>query len=80
MHIGIDTVELKGKGFEALVKNGDRVEMGTHLAKVDLKMIEKEGYNTTSMVVVTNMDKLRSLKVAENPSVKSGEKAMTYKM
>ena len=80
VHIGIDTVELKGKGFEALVKNGDRVEMGTPLAKVDLKMIEKEGYNTTSMVVVTNMDKLRSLKVAENPSVKSGEKAMPYKM
>ncbi len=80
VHIGIDTVELRGKGFEALVKSGDRVEAGKPLARADLKLIENEGYNTTSMVVVTNMDKVRSLKVCENPSVKSGEKAMIYKI
>ena len=80
VHIGIDTVELKGRGFEALVKKGERVKIGTPIAKVDLKLIENEGYNTTSMVVVTNMDKLHSLKVSENPSVKSGDKAVTYKI
>ncbi len=80
VHIGIDTVELRGKGFEALTKKGDRVEMGSPLARVDLKQIEGSGYNTTSMVVITNMDKVRSLKVFENPSVKSGEKAIIYKV
>ncbi len=80
VHIGIDTVELRGKGFEALVKAGDKVQLGTPLVRADLKLIEKEGYNTTSMVVVTNMDKVRSLKISENPSVKSGDKAMMYKI
>ncbi len=80
VHIGIDTVELKGKGFEPMVKNGEKVKKGTPIARVDLKLIEEEGYNTTSMVVVTNMDKLSCLKVIENPSVKSGEKAVIYKI
>ena len=80
VHIGIDTVELKGEGFEALVKKGDRVETGTPIVKADLKLIEGSGYNTTSMVVVTNMDRVRNLKVLENPSVKSGDKAIIYKV
>ncbi len=79
VHIGIDTVELKGKGFNSLVKTGDKVKLGTPIAEVDLSLVEKEGYNTTSMVVVTNSDKIRSLKVFENPSVKAGDKAMIYK-
>ncbi len=80
VHIGIDTVELKGKGFKSLVKSGDKVKMGTTIADVDLALVEKEGYNTTSMVVITNSDKLRSLKVIENPSVNAGDKAMIYKL
>ncbi len=80
VHIGIDTVELKGKGFKPLVKNGDKVSVGSPVAQVDLKLIEQEGYNTTSMVVVTNMDKLRRLKTMENPSVNAGDKAAIYKI
>ncbi len=80
VHIGIDTVELKGKGFKPLVKKGDKVDVGTPISAVDLKLIEKEGYNTTSMVVVCNMDKLRSLKVMENPAVSAGDKAAIYKV
>ncbi|MBR5155799.1 MAG: PTS glucose transporter subunit IIA [Clostridia bacterium] len=80
VHIGIDTVELRGNGFKSLVNVGDKVEKGTPIAKVDLALVEKEGYNTTSMVVVTNPDKLRSLKVFENPTVKIGDKAMIYKL
>ncbi len=80
VHIGIDTVELKGKGFKAFVKTGDKVKIGSPIAGVDLSMVEKEGYNTTSMVVITNSDKLRSLKVLEKPSVKVGDKAMLYKL
>ncbi len=80
VHIGIDTVELKGKGFKSLVKKGDKISAGTPISNVDLKLIETEGYNTTSMVVVCNMDKLRNLKVIENPSVSAGEKAAIYKI
>ena len=80
VHIGIDTVELKGKGFTPLVKAGDRIERGGALAHADLKEIEAAGYNTTTVVVITNTDKLKSFSVLENPSAKSGDKALTYKI
>lgn len=79
VHIGIDTVNLKGKGFTPHVKKGDRIERGAPLAYADLKLIEGSGYNTTSMVVVTNTELLHSLKVIESPSVNVGDKALIYK-
>ncbi len=80
VHIGIDTVELRGKGFEALVKKDDKIKMGDPIARVDLKLIEAEGYNTTSMVVITNTDKLHNLRVTEKPSAGAGEKVALYKI
>jgi glucose-specific phosphotransferase system IIA component len=79
VHIGIDTVNLKGKGFTSHVKNGDRIKLGDPLASADLKLIESSGYNTTSMVVVTNTELLRSFKVIESPSANAGDKALIYK-
>lgn len=80
VHIGIDTVELKGKYFEALVKKGQQIQQNTPLARADLKAIEAAGYNTASMTVVTNSDRLRNIKVLENPSANAGEKALIYKI
>ena len=80
VHIGIDTVELKGKGFTPLVKAGDRIERGCALAHADLKQISAAGYNTTTVVVITNTEKMKSFSVLENPSVKAGDKALTYKI
>jgi PTS system sucrose-specific IIC component len=80
VHIGIDTVNLKGDGFEPKVKIGDKVKRGDLIALANISYIEEMGYNTTSMVVVTNSVKIKSFKVLENPSVKSGDKAMIYKI
>ena len=80
VHIGIDTVNLKGEGFTPRVKKGDRIERGAPLASADLAAIEGAGYNTTSMVVVTNTELLRSFKVIENPSASAGDKALIYKI
>ena len=79
VHIGLDTVELKGSGFCPKVKAGDQIKKGEPLATADLNAIEKAGYNTATMVVITNSDILRSFNVLENPSAKSGDKAMIYK-
>ncbi len=80
VHIGIDTVELKGKGFSPLVKSGDSIKQGEPLATVDIDYITKSGYNTTSMIVVTNSDRISNFSTIETPSAKAGDRAFLYKI
>lgn len=54
MHIGMDTVELKGEGFEAQVKQGDHVSAGDLLVKFNLDTIKEAGYSTITPIVITN--------------------------
>lgn len=54
IHIGINTVELNGQGFEAKVRQGDRVHAGDLLVKFDPDFIRKAGYSTQTMVIITN--------------------------
>lgn len=56
IHVGIDTVNLKGEGFDVRVKNGDRVEVGTPLVVFDRAVIEKAGYPLITPVIVLNGD------------------------
>ncbi|WP_294979451.1 glucose PTS transporter subunit IIA [uncultured Microbacterium sp.] len=56
IHVGIDTVNLKGEGFDVKVKNGDRVETGTPLVTFDRAVIEKAGYPLITPVIVLNGD------------------------
>ena len=54
IHIGIDTVELDGEGFELSIKAGDKVHAGQKLGTVDFEAIKQAGYDPTTIVVVTN--------------------------
>jgi PTS system beta-glucosides-specific IIC component len=54
VHVGLDTVNLKGEGFSPKVKQGDVVTAGAVLAEVDLDAIKATGYSTTTVVVITN--------------------------
>lgn len=56
IHVGIDTVNLKGEGFDVKVANGDRVETGTPLVTFDRAVIEKAGYPLITPVIVLNGD------------------------
>ncbi len=51
IHCGVDTVKLEGKGFQTLVKEGQRVRKGDPLLKMDLPTVEKAGYPTQTMMV-----------------------------
>lgn len=78
IHIGIDTVNLKGKHFAIKVKEGDKVKAGDLLAEVDVAAVRAEGYKTTTPIVVTNSDDyLDVFAVSENGSIHHGDKLIT---
>ena len=80
VHIGLDTVELKGSHFNSLVKKGQRVNDGTPIATASLDKIKNAGYKTTTMVVVTNPEKLKSFEVISQKAATIGSKAFIYKI
>ncbi|PAV31608.1 PTS glucose transporter subunit IICBA [Virgibacillus profundi] len=55
IHVGIDTVNLKGEGFETLINEGDNVEVGQPLLKADLDYIGEHAKSTITPVVFTNL-------------------------
>ena len=54
LHIGLDTVDMNGTGFDVKVKNGSRVKAGQLLINFDLDQIKKAGHKTTTMFILTN--------------------------
>ena len=54
VHVGIDTVELKGEHFDIQAKVGDKVKAGDILGHVDIKALKQKGYDVTTAVVVVN--------------------------
>lgn len=73
MHIGIDTVNLKGKYFSLFVSEGDKVKMGDPLIEFDGEAIRDAGYDLTSPIVITNsadydrIDKTAKYAVEQQP-------------
>lgn len=56
IHIGIDTVKLEGKCFEAFVKQDDHVKAGDVLVEFDIEGIKESGYSEQTMLIMTNSD------------------------
>lgn len=63
IHIGIDTVKLEGRGFDLKVAQGDKVKKGDLLVEFDKNLLEKEGYDSTVMFIVS--DPLKNVNVHE---------------
>lgn len=79
IHIGINTVELNGKGFQAHVTQGDVVKKGDLLVTFDKKMIEQEGYDTTVICVVTEMGAGTQLEIRSGCKADVLEKVMSIR-
>jgi PTS system beta-glucosides-specific IIC component len=77
IHVGIDTVNLAGKGFDVKVKAGDRVEAGTPLVTFDRAIIEAAGYSLVTPVLVTNPKKFGSIDQAATGQVAVGDALLT---
>lgn len=79
IHIGIDTVELNGKGFKKLVKEGNRVHQGDELIEFDKKQIEAAGLDATVITILTNKDSYEELSILEayDQSIDTGSKIVS---
>ncbi len=76
MHIGMDTVNLQGKGFETLVDKGDEVKAGDELVKFDIDEIHSAGYIVTTSIVVTNSKDYEKVSVVRQGEVKVGQEIL----
>ena len=77
IHVGLDTVQLGGKGFTLHCKTGDKVKKGSLLLEFDMKIIKEAGLSLTTPVLVSNMMNFISLKPSEEKQVKAGDTLLT---
>ena len=78
MHIGMDTVSLDGKGFEAHVAQGDKVVVGQQLISFDMEVIKEAGLITETPVIITNQDDFQADVEGDLPrDIKRGDVLMT---
>lgn len=73
IHIGLETVSLDGEGFEAHVKQGDKVSVGDPLVTFDLDFIKKEAKSTITPIIITNGNILDKFEKTKEITVKAGE-------
>ncbi|MGX7175173.1 PTS transporter subunit IIBC [Enterococcus saigonensis] len=71
VHMGIDTVDLKGAPFTVNVKDGDKVSAGDKIAQMDLAAIQEAGKQTTIIVVFTNADEIKSVTLEKTGEILS---------
>ncbi|MGF2064473.1 PTS system trehalose-specific EIIBC component [Enterococcus casseliflavus] len=69
VHMGLDTVELKGAPFEVLVSEGDTVTPETKIAVMDLDAVTAAGKQTDVLTVITNAEKVRQLSLTTTGTV-----------
>lgn len=76
IHIGIDTVGMGGKGFEVHVTQNDRVKKGQLLITFSLEEIQKAGFETTTMVIVSNTEEFKSVESLAVSNVVQGQELL----
>lgn len=69
LHIGINTVELKGRGFERFVKAGERVRLGQKLLSFDKQVIQAAGYDPNVLVIVTNTAEMAIIETTKQTEI-----------
>lgn len=78
LHIGIDTVGLDGEGFQAHIKQGDKVCVGQKLISFSTETIEARGLETTTMVLVSNFQSLGDMEIMDLGAVKPMQPIMRF--
>lgn len=77
IHIGIDTVQLNGQGYDIKVAVGDELKKGDIIGYFDMDVITKAGYRVVTPVIITNTDEFESIDVRKKDSVKAEEEILS---
>ncbi len=77
VHIGLDTVKLNGKYFNAHIKQGDTVKKGDLLVSFDKEALEKEGYDITTPVIITNSNDMLDVVETNETDIHAGDTLLT---
>lgn len=77
MHVGMDTVQLEGKGFKPLVSAGDIVKKGQKLLEFDIELIQDAGYSLVTPVLIANSKDFEDVILEGKEQVQSGETLLT---
>lgn len=79
IHIGLNTVQLKGNGFISYVEQGDFVEVGQTLLQFDMNKIASEHLKSDIIMIVTNQEQYSIISKTSNKKVKASDELMTVK-
>ncbi len=79
IHIGIDTVQLNGKGYDIKVHEGDVLKRGDVIGYVDIKAITDSGYRAVTPVIITNTDEFTEFGLLKKGPIKAEEKIFIVK-
>ena len=81
IHVGLETVAMKGEGFDVAVSAGDRVEVGQTLLTYDLELVKEKAKDIITPCVVTNMDAVTNIEVLKlNESVDFSQEVAKLKL
>ena len=75
VHVGLDTVALKGEGFQVMVNEGDQIHKGQRLFIVDFDYLKEQGKNTMTIVAFTNLAN-KEIKIVSGDLVSSSQAAI----
>ena len=77
IHIGLNTVQLEGKGFTPKIRQGDKIRKGQLIMEFDKELIEKEGFSTETPVLVSNADDYADVVARKGDEKAAGEELLT---
>ncbi|MEZ3469788.1 MAG: PTS glucose transporter subunit IIA [Schaedlerella sp.] len=79
IHVGLDTVTMKGEGFTGHVKAGDKVKKGDLLLEMDLEKIQAAGYDTVTPMLICNTDAYADVEGLSGKDVNPGDDILVIK-
>lgn len=79
IHVGLDTVKMDGRGFQIMCQEGQEIRKGELLIEADLGLIQAEGYDTITPVVICNSDDFSQITKQTDAEVSVGDTVLTLK-
>jgi len=78
IHVGVDTVEMRGDGFTVFGEKGVHLRAGEPLLSFSKKKIEAAGHASTVIIALTNTDDLASVELVKTRNIGAGEKVISF--